>query len=96
MSDYKKQSREYLRRVQHDAGCGRSDIAIYVDQESCPVFRGADVEKMLSDFAFQQEKIQKLEFYQKLQKKIEKILNGELDIEDYHMEVAAKIEKLEE
>jgi hypothetical protein len=37
----------------------------------------------------------KFEFYRKLDKKIDKVLNGELDIEDWSREVYEKIRKLD-
>lgn len=37
----------------------------------------------------------KLEFYKKLDKKLDKILNAEIEIEDYSSEVYSKIQRLE-
>ena len=37
----------------------------------------------------------KLEFYKKLDKKLEKVLNAELEIEDWSSEVYGKISRLE-
>ena len=37
----------------------------------------------------------KLEFYKKLDKKLDKILNAEIEIEDYSSEVYGKIQRLE-
>jgi len=37
----------------------------------------------------------KLEFYKKLDKKLEQVLNAELDIEDWSSEVYSKISRLE-
>ncbi len=37
----------------------------------------------------------KLEFYKKLNKKLDKILNAEIEIEDYSREIYGKIQRLE-
>lgn len=55
-------------------------------------------EQLNKEYANEKKLIQlrtKLEFYKKLQSKVEKIMNAELELEDYSEEVYNKISKLE-
>jgi len=56
------------------------------------------IKKMKRPTANEKKLIQlrtKLEFYKKLDKKLDKILNAEIEIEDYGNEIYGKIQRLE-